>query len=601
MQEEIFFPLGGGIAGASIYSNLGGIGIIGGFGGLGIGITGMTAAGAVIGFAFYGAAKGIEDGDASVFVASGLGAVGGIGASTIFGGVGVSFAGGAFGIGTFSMAAMGGIFGLGIYGLGKMFSSSNTCEPAAETFNRMEERISYEEAYNEALMELNPIFQEQIWNQKFNPLEIEDELEILKGQIRAKKKIDSTWNIHNGSSNFNKDNFEEEFINTEPESSKIELKENFVWKSIKTMKGHNGVINSLAIKDNIIASSSEDYTVGLWDIETGKNIYSFFETSEVNSVDINDQIIVAGNLRRNITSWTLQNKALSQTFSRNSYDSTYGGLHNNDCHDGLIYCLILSKDGKTLFSSGGDKTIRVWNTATGELKFALRGHTDSVFTLAITPDDRYLVSGSADKTMRIWDLNNHSSESQIINAHEDWVTSLAISVDEKYLVSGSKDKTVKLWDLSSLEEVRSLIHEDAIWSVSIDLDNSTIVSGCSDQTVRLWDITTGNISQTLQASYPVIFSSNGKYLITGNSKNQIVVWQRISVNNQSRLNCEIAKQWWIVFGLEQDASINELKKAYYDLARQYHPDLNISVDAKRMMQVINQAYNEALKNNVLSL
>jgi len=260
----------------------------------------------------------------------------------------------------------------------------------------------------------------------------------------------------------------------------------------------------------------------------------------------------------------------------------------------------LSNDGKTLFSSSGDKTIRAWSTSTGLLKFTLTGHTESVLTLAITPSDRYLISGSEDKTIRIWDLNDRSLEPQIITAHEDWVTSLAVSSDEKYLASGSTDKTVKLWDLSSLEQVSNLRHDSVVWSVAIDPDGSTIAGGCSDKTVTLWDIATGNISQTLQASTPVIFSKNGKYLISGNSKNQIVIWQRISVNSQSRINCEIARQWWIVLGLEQDASIDELKTAYYDLARQYHPDLNISSDAKQMMQIINQAYTEATKNTVLS-
>ena len=84
MREEIFIPLGGGIAGASIYSNIGGIGIIGGFGGLGVGLTGMTAAGTVIGSAFYGAVKGIEEGDATAFAATGMGVIGGIGASTVW-------------------------------------------------------------------------------------------------------------------------------------------------------------------------------------------------------------------------------------------------------------------------------------------------------------------------------------------------------------------------------------------------------------------------------------------------------------------------------------------------------------------------------------
>ncbi|MGL5943197.1 MAG: hypothetical protein ACRC2S_23105 [Waterburya sp.] len=91
MKENIIFPLSGGIAGSSVYSTIGGIGIVGGFGGVGIGMTGMTAAGTVLGAAVYGAFQGIEDGDATAFAAIGLGAIGGAGVSATIGGIGVSF------------------------------------------------------------------------------------------------------------------------------------------------------------------------------------------------------------------------------------------------------------------------------------------------------------------------------------------------------------------------------------------------------------------------------------------------------------------------------------------------------------------------------
>lgn len=600
MQEDILFPLSGGIAGASVYSTMGGIGIIGGFGGLGLGAWGMTAAGAFAGCAVYGVVKGVEDSDANIFTATGLGVIGGIGASKIVGGIGVSLGGSAFGVGMCSMAAMGGIFGLGIYGLAKMFDDSQTNESFAETFDRLEERIFYEEAYWQAMLELDNTFAEISLRHKFVDLEIEEELEKLKAQNRAKKKLKSAWNTFNNSDKFVENDLEEDFIKIESKSFEIEQKENFVWKSIKTLKGHTREINSLAIQDNIIASSSSDCTVGLWDIEAGKNIFFFFETSEVDSIAINDQIVVAGNQRRNITSWKLQNNTLSRTFSRNPYDSIYGGLHNHDCHDGLIYALVLKNNSQTLLSSSGDKLIKAWNTSTGEFMFALAGHTDEVISLAISSSNRYLISGSKDKTIRIWDLNNLSLESQIITDHEDWVTSLAISKDEKYLVSGSKDKTVKLWDFSSLKQVYSLKNDSFICSVAISPDSSTIASGSKDKIVRLWDVATGRMLETLQASAPVVFSQNGKYLITGNSKNQIVIWQRISVNQQFMFNDGIVNQWWTVLGVEQNISVNELKTAYYDLARHYHPDLNISPEAKHKMQIINQAYNEAIKSLVLS-
>jgi WD40 repeat protein len=154
--------------------------------------------------------------------------------------------------------------------------------------------------------------------------------------------------------------------------------------------------------------------------------------------------------------------------------------------------------------------------------------------------------------------------------------------------------TIKLWDLETQKIVYTLTdHSDKVWSVAISPDNQTIASGSLDKTVKLWDLATGTLLQTLQASSPVIFSENGKYLITGNSKNQIEIWQRFSENHQLINNTKINNQWWLILGVERNATRTEIKNAYYNLARQYHPDLNNSVEAQQRMQVINQAYYQS--------
>lgn len=275
MNKNLVFPIGGGIVGTSVYSTVGGIGIVGGFGGIGIGMAGMTVAGTVLGSAVYGAVQGMEQGDATAFAAIGLGAVGGASFSTTIGGIGVSFGGSALGIGVGSMAAIGGIFGLGIYGLAKMFSSSSTSEPITETFNRLEDRISYEEAYYQAMIDLSPTLAELSLKQKFAELEFEEELEILKGQIKAKKQLDLKSNMDNNFFDFIFEYPEEKYFNNEPDNLDLELREKFVWKSVFSLKGHTASINSFAIKNNILASASEDRTISLWNIET-KNKYFHF-------------------------------------------------------------------------------------------------------------------------------------------------------------------------------------------------------------------------------------------------------------------------------------------------------------------------------------
>ncbi|PYH67159.1 WD40 repeat domain-containing protein, partial [Aspergillus vadensis CBS 113365] len=56
-----------------------------------------------------------------------------------------------------------------------------------------------------------------------------------------------------------------------------------------------------------------------------------------------------------------------------------------------------------LVSDSADKTIRLWNTATGALKHILKGHSEWISSVAFSGDGQMLISGSRDKTIRLWD------------------------------------------------------------------------------------------------------------------------------------------------------------------------------------------------------
>ena len=66
--------------------------------------------------------------------------------------------------------------------------------------------------------------------------------------------------------------------------------------------------------------------------------------------------------------------------------------------------MAFSPDGLLLASSSDDKTVQLWDPATGEHQRTLRGHTKAVLGVAFSPDGRLLASSSDDKTVRLWDL-----------------------------------------------------------------------------------------------------------------------------------------------------------------------------------------------------
>jgi WD40 repeat protein len=71
-------------------------------------------------------------------------------------------------------------------------------------------------------------------------------------------------------------------------------------------------------------------------------------------------------------------------------------------HKEAVHCIALSPDGKLLASGSADKSIRLWEVATGKQLHLLDGHTNDVNDLAFSADGKKLVSCGTDKSVRLW-------------------------------------------------------------------------------------------------------------------------------------------------------------------------------------------------------
>ncbi|MBE9041442.1 hypothetical protein IQ235_11685 [Oscillatoriales cyanobacterium LEGE 11467] len=115
--------------------------------------------------------------------------------------------------------------------------------------------------------------------------------------------------------------------------------------------------------------------------------------------------------------------------------------------------IALSPDGKTLFSGGRDKAIKVWDIETGELKKTLQSDSGAIASLAVSPDGNTVISGSGDRRVRIWDITSEKRPQMLADdtdSHSYLVSRVGISADGKTIVSSAYSE-VKIWDRTTGE------------------------------------------------------------------------------------------------------------------------------------------------------
>ena len=71
-------------------------------------------------------------------------------------------------------------------------------------------------------------------------------------------------------------------------------------------------------------------------------------------------------------------------------------------HQGSVLSVAFSPDGKVLASCGRDKTVKLWNVATGELLKTLTEHTGDVYHVTFSRKGDLLASAGRDKMIKLF-------------------------------------------------------------------------------------------------------------------------------------------------------------------------------------------------------
>jgi len=288
---------------------------------------------------------------------------------------------------------------------------------------------------------------------------------------------------------------------------------------IAEIAAHSGAISGMAYSDDgrWIVTTGRDATLKIWDatyhtlIRTielddgratalallGSRALTGHATGKVVLWDLERADKIASVQRNDASVWAVVFTGGVDRFAVASHDwkialwdaqQPDAPLHVFSEHENAVQALDYAPRRMLLASGSADKTVRLWNLKTLNMKRRYRGNRDFVTAVRFSPNGRMLAGGSLDGRIRVWSALS-SRRLRYLIGHKGRIADIAFSPTGYELASASEDGTVRLWDLTKGVALRALPgHSGGATAVAFAPNGQQLASAGEDGTVRLWAV-----------------------------------------------------------------------------------------------------------------
>lgn len=229
------------------------------------------------------------------------------------------------------------------------------------------------------------------------------------------------------------------------------------------------------------------------------------------AVDVSNDWFITGSNDRTIKIWDLATGSLKLTLT--GHTTAVRGLCVSDRHP-------------YIFSCGEDKTVRCWDFEQNKVIRKYHGHLSGVYDLSLHPSLDVLVSVGRDASARVWDVRT-KAQIFVLTGHKSTVACVQTQQYEPQVVTGSHDHTIRLWDLKKGVTSSTLTHhKKSIRDLLFHFAENTFVSAAADS-VRVWKCPRGDYLRTLSASEGIINTmslNKSNVLVTGGDNGEVRFW-----------------------------------------------------------------------------